>query len=57
MKNQSQSASVDGDAAISDLIQLGLVEMVWTDDGARYRIVENFAGPNAALRERQAAQR
>jgi len=31
--------------------------MVWTDDGARYRIVENFAGPNAALRERQAAQR
>ncbi len=57
MKNRSQFGSVDGDAAISEPIRLGLVEMVWTDDGARYRIVENFAGLNAALRKRQTAQR
>jgi len=57
MKNQSQTSSVDGDAAISELIRLGLAEMVWTDDGAAYRIVENFAGPNAALRDRQSAPR
>ncbi len=54
MKNRSQFGSVDGDTAISEPIRLGLVEM---DDGARYRIVENFAGLNAALRKRQTAQR
>jgi len=57
MENQSRSASVDGDAAISELIRLGLVEMVWTDQGAGYRIIENFTGPNAALRERQSVRR
>ncbi len=57
MKNRAPSASVDGDAATSEPIRLGLVEIVWSDDGARYRIVENFAGLNAALRKRQTAQR
>ncbi len=32
-----QSASVDGDVAISELIRLGLVETVWSDGGAAYR--------------------
>jgi len=57
MKHEARSASVDGDAAIYDLIRLGLVEMVWTDDGAAYRIVENLTGPNAALLERQRLRR
>jgi len=50
MKNESRLASVDGDAAISELIRLGLAEMVWTATGAGYRLVQEFKEPNAALR-------
>jgi len=50
MNFERHSATVDGDAGITELIRLGLVEMVWTATGAGYRLIQEFKGPNAALR-------
>jgi hypothetical protein len=43
---------VDQDEALTSLINLGLVEMLFTNEGPRYRIVKEFTGPNELLRAR-----
>lgn len=45
--------TIDGDDDLTSLIKLGLVEIVATDLGPRYRIVAELGAPNALLRARQ----
>ncbi len=52
-ENAPAHQTIDGDEDLTSLVKLGLVEMVATDRGPRYRIVAELDALNALLRARQ----